>query len=116
MSVERRCSRGVQLMMRVVDAADHAAEAWEAAVSATECWPAVWRLTPIVDQLLRAIASDACEHFPEAVSVARLCSRGVQRMMSVLEAADHAAEAWEAAVSAYQPSEPIATVTCTAPP
>ena len=33
-SVERRCSRGVQLTVDVLGAAGHAAEAWEAAVSA----------------------------------------------------------------------------------
>ena len=32
-SVERRCSRGVQLKVDVLAAAEHAAEAWEAAVS-----------------------------------------------------------------------------------
>ena len=36
----------------------------------------------------------------EAVSVSKLCSRAVQLRMDVVGAAEHAAEAWKAAVSA----------------
>ena len=39
--VERRCSHGVQLRMDVLGAAEHTAEAWEAAVSAYQREPAV---------------------------------------------------------------------------
>ena len=41
-------------------------------------------------------------HASEAVGVERRCSRAVQLKMDVLGAAEHAAEAWEAAMSAYQ--------------
>ena len=47
-----------------------------------------------------AAACDACERLSEAASVVRVCSRGVQLRMDVLTAAEHAAEAWEAAVTA----------------
>ena len=49
----------------------------------------------------------------EAVSIERRCSRAVQLMMDVLAAAEHAAEAWEAAVSAL--SKPAAAVALGAP-
>ena len=42
-SVERRCSRVVQLRTHVLTAAEHAAEAWEAVVTERvlrACWPA----------------------------------------------------------------------------
>ena len=97
-SVERRCSHGVQLRVDVLAAAEHAAEAWEAAASAC-CEPAAAVALGAYgchQLVIESSHATACERLSEAVSVERRCSRAVQLRIHVLTAAEHAVQAQRA--------------------
>ena len=104
--VERRCSRGVQLRIHVRTAAEVAAEAWEAAVSASQRACAAVALGALRWSVaIEPSASHAtlvCASLCGCWRRETVCSRVVQLRIHVRTAAEVAAEAWEAAVSASQ--------------
>ena len=75
-SVERRCSHGVQLTMSVVGAAEHVAEAWEAAVSVTHCLLQLCHLTDAsVDHISYYVVRLSHRSATLARASLRLCER-----------------------------------------